>query len=746
VGDAPTKVVLIEDSPSDALVVQATLAERAGAYQCVWRQSLETGLQAIRDTDPSVVLVDLGLPDSDGLETLAKVVQAAPDLAVIVLTGYDDDVTGDRAVRQGAQDYLVKGKVDGELLARALRYAFERKQGELARQRSEARFRALIQHSGDLILVSDPTGRITYASPAAAPVLGFEPGSLTGERFLHLVHPDDRTEVAAGLERTAAGRGVTSSLACRLRHADGGWRWIESVVTNVIHEPAVGGLVINGRDVTARRAIEEELQESKARLADLIDIAPEGIISIDETQTITLFNQGAEALFGYSTAEVLGSPIDVLLPEAVRGSHRSHIERFTGGPQRARRMGGGGGMFGRRKDGSNFPVEASVSKLTRGDRETCTVIVRDISERRAAEDALRDSERRLSAILDTLPVGVVVARAGGDVAYENAAARRLGGRDGPGAGAWAWADHIVEEASGSPPPEGGPIWWALDGHAGICGSLQIAGGAAPTPVRVLYAPIVNGEGAIEFGVAVVEDVTDDKEAQRKLSEQAELLARSNAELEQFAYVASHDLSEPLRTVGSFVQLLARRYEGRLDEDADEYIAFTVDGVRRMQTLIQDLLTYSRVSRLEYKLTEVDCGALVGQLAASMRGGEAVTCGPLPTVMADAGQLSRVFQNLIGNSLKFMPPDRDPHVEVTAERDGDDWRFTVKDNGIGIAPQHLDRIFKMFQRLHSQDEFSGTGIGLAVCQRVVERHGGRIWAESTEGEGSVFSFTLPAPPR
>jgi light-regulated signal transduction histidine kinase (bacteriophytochrome) len=224
------------------------------------------------------------------------------------------------------------------------------------------------------------------------------------------------------------------------------------------------------------------------------------------------------------------------------------------------------------------------------------------------------------------------------------------------------------------------------------------------------------------------------------------LARSNEELEQFAYVASHDLSEPLRTVAGFVQLLSQRYKGRLDADADEFIGFALDGVTRMQALIQDLLTYSRVSRLEYKLDTVDAGAMVADLAQANTGPGAVTWSALPIVQADPGQLRRVFQNLIGNGLKFVGPGREPHVHVSAAREGAKWCFAVKDNGIGVPARHHERIFKMFQRLHSQDDFPGTGIGLAVCQRIIERHGGEMWVESTEGVGSTFFFTLAVPKR
>ena len=237
-----------------------------------------------------------------------------------------------------------------------------------------------------------------------------------------------------------------------------------------------------------------------------------------------------------------------------------------------------------------------------------------------------------------------------------------------------------------------------------------------------------------------------EQTENELSALVDELRRSNAELEQFAYVASHDLQEPLRMVSSYTQLLARRYKGRLDDDADEFIGFAVDGANRMQTLINDLLQYSRVGTRGKELAPTDVSAVFDAACANLKRAidesEAeVTSGELPAVMGDDVQLGQLFQNLIGNALKFRGEER-PRVRVEAEPQNDQtWLFSVKDNGIGIAPEYRERIFVIFQRLHGRTEYSGTGIGLAVCKKIVERHGGRIWVESSPGEGSTFYFTL-----
>ncbi|MFQ5596864.1 MAG: ATP-binding protein [Nitrospiria bacterium] len=264
------------------------------------------------------------------------------------------------------------------------------------------------------------------------------------------------------------------------------------------------------------------------------------------------------------------------------------------------------------------------------------------------------------------------------------------------------------------------------------------------PVEVSLSPLETEEGS--FVISTIRDISERKEVERELARRAEALARSNAELERFSYVASHDLQEPLRMVASYSQLLARRYKGKLGSDADTFIDFMVDGAVRMQGLINDLLTLSRVGVQEQEFEATDCNGVLDRVVRVLRGaiedtGGTVTYDPLPTIMAGTSQLIQLFQNLIGNALKFHGA-HPPGVHIAAEEEGNTWRFSVRDNGIGIDPAYHDRIFTVFQRLHGRNEFTGTGIGLAVCKKIVERLNGRIWVESAPGSGSTFYFTLP----
>lgn len=264
------------------------------------------------------------------------------------------------------------------------------------------------------------------------------------------------------------------------------------------------------------------------------------------------------------------------------------------------------------------------------------------------------------------------------------------------------------------------------------------------PIEIMLSPLESVDGTLV--TAAIRDISVRKQAEVHLLEKVDELNRSNEELGQFAYIASHDLQEPLRMVASYTQLLARRYKGKLDADADEFIAFAVDGASRMQRLIQDLLAYSRVGTKGRELQITSSEDALDQAIVNLRGGiedsgAIVTHDALPSVLADDMQLVQLFQNLIGNAIKYQSPGI-PRVHVSAKKNGGmKWLFGVKDNGLGIDPQYFEKIFVMFQRLHKREEFAGTGIGLAICKKIVERHGGNISVASQPGQGSTFEFTL-----
>ncbi|WP_243688394.1 sensor histidine kinase [Geotalea toluenoxydans] len=261
-------------------------------------------------------------------------------------------------------------------------------------------------------------------------------------------------------------------------------------------------------------------------------------------------------------------------------------------------------------------------------------------------------------------------------------------------------------------------------------------------------PWHDASGRVAGILVFSEDITHRKHAEQERERLITELQRSNAELQQFAYVSSHDLQEPIRMVTSYVQLLQKRYQGKLDEKAEMYISFIVEAAHRMSSLINDLLALSRVGRREREFMPVETELVVKEALDNLRvameeSGARITKDPLPMVMGDPVQLLQLFQNLIGNAIKYRKKEVTPEVQISAERKKNQWLFGIHDNGIGIEPQYHDKIFVIFQRLHQREEYQGTGIGLAICQKIVENHGGMVWVESTPGEGSTFYFTLPA---
>ncbi len=266
-------------------------------------------------------------------------------------------------------------------------------------------------------------------------------------------------------------------------------------------------------------------------------------------------------------------------------------------------------------------------------------------------------------------------------------------------------------------------------------------------VSMSLSPLADEEGRVTGASSLARDITDRKVAEEKLRQTAEELDRSNKELEQFAYIASHDMQEPLRTITGYLQLLSSRYQGQIDEKADHYIAYAVEGAERMSTLIRDLLSYSRVNTRGGELRPTNAEeslqfALMNLRSAIDQSGASITHDPLPVVKADKTQLAQLFQNLIGNAIKYRSPDREPRIHISARRENGAWRFDVKDNGIGFEQQYENKMFLIFQRLHSRGKYPGTGIGLAICKRIVDRHGGQIWAVGEPGQGAEFSFTIP----
>ena len=476
----------------------------------------------------------------------------------------------------------------------------------------EERFRLLVEGVQDYAIFRlDPQGNVVNWNAGAERIQGYKAEEIIGQncsRFylqtdIHQGRPQEELQIAA-----ATGRFETEHWRAR---KDGSRFFANTIITAARNSSGnLLGFSEISRDITERK-------ETEARYRGLLEAAPDAMVVVDQRGEIVLLNLQAEKQFQYRRDELVGQQVKAIIPEGFAERLIADSNR-TAADALAQQIGTGIELYGRRKDGSEFPIEIMLSPLESTGGILVTAAIRNIAARKKSEE------------------------------------------------------HLLRTV-----------------------------------------------------------------AELKLS---------NNELQQFAYVSSHDLQEPLRMVASYTQLLAKRYRGRLDPDADEFIAFAVDGCNRMQRLIQDLLAYSRAGTRGETVRETSGENALDQALANLRAtiqdsGAVVTHDLLPAVTTDSTQLAQVFQNLVGNAIKYRSAEV-PHVHVSAANSGDEWIFSVRDNGMGIDSQYFERIFVLFQRLHGRDEFEGTGIGLAICKKTLERLGGRIWVESQPGHGSTFLFALP----
>ncbi len=465
----------------------------------------------------------------------------------------------------------------------------------------------------------------------------------------------------------------------------------------------------------------------------LVEAAPNAMLMVDRERKIVLLNSAAETLFGYPREALIGQPIECLVPERFREHHPARVQGFFSAPA-TRSIGAGRDLHGRRKDGSEVPIEIGLNPIEVADGLFTLASITDITERKRADAA----HERLAAIVEYSDDAILSKTPGGVVTSWNRGAELLFG--------YTAQEAIGRTAMVLVPPQLQDE--ELHAAAQILRNepvnhfetLRLRKDGSEVHVSVRLSPIRNAAGQVVGESSILRDITETKRRDADLQ-------RSNAELEQFAYVASHDLQEPLRMVANYTELLAQRYRGKLDDKADKYIHYASEGARRMQRLVSDLLAFSRVGSQGKPLVPVDSAAVLAGVLDSLRRlvretDATIEHDRLPVVLADEVQLGQLFQNLLSNALKFRS-EAPPRVTVSAVAVGPRWQFAVADNGIGLDMHFAERIFLMFQRLHEMGKYEGSGIGLAIAKRIVERHGGSISVDSQPGAGTTFHFTLQA---
>jgi PAS domain S-box-containing protein len=688
--------------------------------------------------------------------------------------------------------------------------AQQRELANAALRDSEAQFRALAEMATSAIVIYQGES-LCYANPAAEQLTGYSAQELVRMRFWEVVHPEDRALVRErGLARQR-GEAVRPRYTFRVVRRSGETRWVDFTAGLIQYHGRPAGLgtafditeLVQAQEAEReQRLLAEALRDTAAALASPLGfdamlnrileavgrVMPHdaaNVLLVEDGEARVAAHRGYEGRADEAQLRAVRLPLantanlrrmmetgrPLALPDtrnepawvdmsATRWicSHAAAPIRVKGNCIGFLSLDSATPGFFTQEKADRLQVFADQAGIALENAQLLQAMQDELAERQRVEEMLR-------TVLDTIPQRVFWKDRNSVLLGVNRAYLQDHGlRD---------ATTIVGKHDSALFPRDIGERFEREDQQIIATDTPLIGfeeyiprpDKTPRWLRTSKAPLHGPDGAVVGVLGTYDDITEEKLAQAKLQSTLAELARSNAELEQFAYAASHDLQEPLRMVASFVRLLADRYQGQLDSDADEFIEFAVDGARRMQALISDLLEYSRVTTRGQPPQPTDAAAVLAEALwnlglAIAEAGATVTHDPLPTVLADPTQLMRLFQNLIGNALKFRsaaPPVVHVSVELRNAECGirnagqgpqsairnPQWLFSVRDNGIGIDPQNHARIFGVFQRLHTRQEYPGTGIGLAICQKIVERHGGRIWVASQEGQGATFYFTLPA---
>jgi PAS domain S-box-containing protein len=664
----------------------------------------------------------------------------------------------------------------------------ERKAAEEALRENEQRYRFLADYSTDMITVYTPEGTCTFASPAARSIMGYAPGELLGRPASEFIHPNDLERVAE--TRLAILRSfATRTVVCRLRRKTGAWIWAETTSRGV-RDPVTGmveSIVAVTRDVTGRVRAERAMHLLQ-RVAAAANEATTVEAAIRAALRAVCEHSGWTAGHVYVPSSAAGgdlTPSDIWhLDAPERFEDFRAITRQTplaigqGLPGEVLVSGSSKWIvdleadpsFLRKREAAALGLKSAFAFPIKAGDETLAVLeffatetyapdadltraienvgaqLGQVLRRQRVEAALKAGEVRFRALAETANDGIVTIDDQSRIVYTNPAVTKIFGYE-PEDLLGKSLEMLMPQRFRSDHRKGLKRYLETGLSRIIGQTVELMGlrnDGMEVPIELSIAAWSTGDRSYFTGI--IRDITARKQAEGILTEKMDELSKSNAELALFTYVASHDLREPLRTVASNVQLIERRLKGALDEGARRSIRFALEGAYRMQALIDDLLAYSRVGTEAGEFESVDSAAVLDEVVENLRvtieaeEGE-VTRGELPIVWVDRIQLAQVFQNLVANAIKFHR-EKPPRVHISAERREEDWLFSVRDEGIGFEPDFAEHVFTIFQRLHSADEFPGTGIGLAICRKIVERHGGRIWAESEPDKGSVFHFTIP----
>ncbi|ASC72914.1 Solute:Sodium Symporter [Halomicronema hongdechloris C2206] len=623
----------------------------------------------------------------------------------------------------------------------------ERKQAELALQTQERQLRLITDALPVCISYIDAEQRYRFANKTYEGWFGHRPEELYGQSLQEVLGDSAYRVVQANVERVLAGQPV--SYEATVPYREGSSRHIKGdLIPDSDDQGHVLGYYALISDLSQRKRAELALQESEQRFRQAIQAAPFPIVIHAEDGEVIMISQAWTDLTGYGLEDI---PTVADWTEKAYGERQSLVKDVIDQLYCLENRRHEGEFSIRTRDGNTRIWDfssAPLGPLPDGRRLVISMAM-DVTQRRQAEDALRESEEKFRQLAEHInAVFWITTGDASRILYVSPAYDDIWGesRQALYQDPERWLQRVHRDDQDQ--VRQAQQQRGITGHFDIEYRIIRADGTLRW-ISDRSFPVYNETGDIYRITGLAEDITAQKQTTLALAQKTAELERSNRDLEQFAYVASHDLREPLRKVKSFTELLAQRYGSQLDERAQKYIYYIVDGAERMQTLISDLLIYSRAGRTMIAPEPVDLNQLVAEVMSSLQlliqtAHATVTVDDLPVVWGHASQLHQVFQNLIANGIKFCQRET-PQIHISAQQKQPQWIISVRDNGIGIEPEHQERIFGVFQRLHARSEYEGTGIGLAVCKRIVEGHGGQIWLHSIPDQGTTFYFSMPVTP-
>ena len=758
-------ILILEDIAADAVRINHELRRGGLNFSSTRVETRENFIAELEQRKPDVILSDHGLPSFDGVAALQIAHERCPDTPFIFVTGSLGEEFAINTFKHGATDYVLKSRLSELVPAveRALRERDERMRRQQAEkalaESTEGRYRRLVERCPDAMLVIQTDDHIAFANPAAVKLLGApNDKALIGKNACEIFMPDPWDTLLDQVRRQHREKGRCAFVEQQLFRVDGNTCNVEVCATPTVFDgkPAVQ---ILAHDISERISEHERLSRVDALHAAILNTALDAIISVSPEGMIQEWNPAAERIFGYSRDQVLGKPMDdLIVPASLLEVYREGLTNYL--------ITGTGSLLNRpielslrRMDGTEFCAEMAITQHNGdGDPAGCTVLVRDITERKQTERALRESEERFRTLIEGVKdYAIYMLDKEGHVATWNEGAEKLEGYPADE----IIGKHVATFFSPEDVQNGVPDNYLKkaekEGKA-INEGWRFRKDGSRFWTQGIITALYDENGKLRGFSKIAHDMTQQKQWEENIKRfNAELedrvrkrttqLETANKELEAFSYSVSHDLRAPLRHIVGYVDILQSEAAEKLDEDARSHLQTISEAARQMGNLIDALLEFSRMGRTEMRRQRVNLGQLVEDAQRALRPEMQDRqvewkIGPLPEIEGDPVMLQQVIVNLVSNALKYTRPRKKAQIEIGSMQSDQKIIFYIRDNGVGFDMTYSDKLFGVFQRLHPAREFEGTGIGLANVRRIIHRHGGRVWAESTPDRGAAFYFSIP----